>query len=68
MTNYAKPNANNPLTAKESKGQYDPKLKNEKTSVPGQQIGLYNEGATADVDEMIHTLNNPGESSQDDRG
>lgn len=68
MITNAKENTNSPLTAKESAEQYSPKLKNEKKSVPGQQIGLYNEGATDDVNEMVNTLNNPGESSQDDRG
>lgn len=68
MTTPIKKNTNSPLTVKESAGQYCPKLKNEKTSVPGQQIGLYNEGATADVDEMVDTLNSPAESSQSDRG
>lgn len=43
-------------------------LANEKNSVPGQQIGLYSDNEKKDVDQMTRTLNNPGESSQDDRG
>lgn len=39
-----------------------------KKQVPGQQIGLYNDGTAHDVRQMVEILNNPGESSQDDRG
>lgn len=68
MITNAKENTNSPLTAKETAEQYNPKLKNEKKSVPGQQIGLYNEGATSDVDEMVETLNSPSEHPQSERG
>lgn len=56
------------LTARELAGQHDPKLQNEKKSFPGQQIGLYNDGVAADVRQMVTTLNNPGENSQNERG
>lgn len=67
MITNANENAAN-LTARELAGQHDPKLQNEKTSFPGQQIGLYNDGETADVKQMVRTLNNPGENSQNNRG
>lgn len=61
-------NQNPALNAEELAGQHDPKLQNEKTSFPGQQIGLYNDGENADVKQMVSSLNNPGENTQGDRG
>lgn len=43
-------------------------LKNEKRSLPGQQIGLYGAPDAKNVRRMVSMLNNPGESTQDDRG
>lgn len=43
-------------------------LHNEKTSLPGQQIGLYNCADASDVKQMVQTLNSPGEENQQDRG
>lgn len=43
-------------------------LHNEKSSLPGQQIGLYNCADADDVKQMVQTLNSPGEQSQQDRG
>lgn len=43
-------------------------LQNEKTSVPGQQIGLYNDADKGDVKQMVRMLNSPEEESQQDRG
>lgn len=43
-------------------------LRNEKSGVPGQQIGLYNEATKSDVAQMVTTLNSPEEENQKDRG
>lgn len=43
-------------------------LQNEKTSVPGQQVGLYCEADARDVKQMVSLLNNPGDENQESRG
>ena len=42
-------------------------IQNAKTSVPGQQIGLYCKADGKDLRQMLRTLN-PGKHSMDSRG
>jgi len=54
--------------AKEASCRSAGPLRNEKETVPGQQIGLYSNADKRDVSQMVRMLNSPEEQSQKDRG
>ncbi|MDE6347848.1 MAG: hypothetical protein K2L60_04120 [Bacteroides sp.] len=54
--------------AREASCRSEEPLRNEKETVPGQQIGLYSKADKQDVRQMVRMLNSPEEQSQKDRG